>query len=71
MIFLGIGGIHSGALLGAVIVLASSVWLAAGSSRFAAVLAGRTSRQVKRATAIGFFSGLLVGFLILVIDLLA
>lgn len=66
-----VGGIHSGAFLSAVVLLASSAWLTGGSSRFAAVLAGRTHRQIERATGIGFFVGVALALLILTIDLLA
>jgi len=64
----GIIADHPGALLSAVILLASSIWLFAGSSRHAAVLAGRTDRQVERATAVGFFFGLTAGLLVLATD---
>ena len=71
MIILAADNIHSGPFLSAVTLLASSVWLVGGSSRYAAVLIGRTQRQIARATAVGFFAGLALALLILTIDLLA
>lgn len=68
MVTQAISGVHSGAFQSAVILLASSIWLVAGSSRHAAVLAGRTGRQVERATAVGFFFGLTAGLLALATD---
>ena len=54
---LALGGIYSGAFSSAATLLALSVWLVGGASRYAAVLAGRTERQVERATAVGLFMG--------------
>jgi len=61
-----LGDFHFGSFSSAALLLALTVWLVAGASRFAAVLAGRTERQVEQATATGLFVGLALALAILV-----
>lgn len=53
-----IASIHSEELSGAAALVALATGVIGGAARYAAVLIGRTERQVERATAIGFFLGL-------------
>lgn len=62
------GGIFSNALSGAAALLISSTGLIGGAARYAAVLAGRTEREIERATAFGFFFGFGLGAFALVVD---
>jgi hypothetical protein len=71
MVGLVLGGIFTDALSGAVAALIGFTGLLGGAAHYAAVLAGRTEREVERATAIGFFLGFGLGALALVIDALA
>jgi hypothetical protein len=48
--------------------LIASTGLIGGAARYAAVLAGRTERDIERATAFGFFFGFGLGTLALLID---
>lgn len=68
MIALSFGGIFTDALSGAVALLIGATGLIAGAARYAAILAGRTEREVERATAFGFFLGFGLGTLALLVD---
>ena len=68
VIALFFAGIFTDALSGAVALLIGSTGLIGGAARYAAVLAGRTEREIERATAFGFFLGFGLGTLALVID---
>lgn len=68
MIALFFGGIFTDALSSAVALLIGSTGLIGGAARYAAVLAGRTDRDIERATAFGFFLGFGLGTLALLID---
>lgn len=61
-------GIFTDALSGAVALLIGATGLIGGAARYAAVLAGRTEREIERATAFGFFLGFGLGTLALVVD---
>ncbi|MGN6215655.1 MAG: hypothetical protein ACTHN7_01685, partial [Solirubrobacterales bacterium] len=63
-----LGGIFTEALSGAAALVIGSTGLIGGAARYGAVLAGRTDREVERATAIGFFFGLGFGIFALVVD---
>ena len=63
-----LGGIFTEALSGAAALLIGSTGLMGGAARYAAVLAGRSEREIERATAFGFFFGFGLGALALVID---
>jgi hypothetical protein len=63
-----LGGIFTDALSGSVALLIGSTGLIGGAARYAAVLAGRTEREIERATAFGFFFGFGLGALALVVD---
>jgi hypothetical protein len=63
-----LAGIFTDALSGAVALLIGSTGLIGGAARYAAVLVGRSEREVERATAFGFFLGFGLGSLALVID---
>ncbi len=52
-----LAGIFTDALSGAVALLIGSTGLIGGAARYAAVLVGRSEREVERATAFGFFFG--------------
>ncbi len=65
-----LAGIFTGALSGAVAVLIGVTGLFGGAAHYAAVLAGRSEREVERATAIGFFLGSALGALALAVDAL-
>jgi hypothetical protein len=71
MFDLALGGIFTSAVSGAVAALIGFTGLLGGATHYAAVLAGRSQREVERATAIGFFLGFGLGALALVIDSLA
>lgn len=62
------GGIFSDALSGAVALLIGSTGLIGGAAHYAAVLVGRTEREIERATAFGFFLGFGLGTLALIVD---
>jgi hypothetical protein len=62
------GDIFGDTLSGAATLLISSTGLIGGAARYAAVLAGRTDREIERATAFGFFFGFGLGAFALVID---
>jgi hypothetical protein len=61
-------GIFTDALSGAIALLIGSTGLIGGAARYAAVLVGRTEREIERATAFGFFLGFGLGVLALVVD---
>ncbi len=61
-------GILTDALSGSVAALIGVTGLFGGAARYAAVLAGRSEREIEHATAFGFFAGFGVGALVLVID---
>lgn len=63
-----VGGIFTEAISGAAAFLIGSTGLIGGAARYAAVLIGRTEREVERATAFGFFFGFGLGILALVSD---
>jgi hypothetical protein len=63
-----LGGIFTDALSGAVAVLIGFTGLFGGAAHYAAVLAGRSEREVERATATGFFLGFAFGVVVLLID---
>ena len=65
-----IGGIFAHELSGAVAVLVALTGLFGGAAHYAAILAGRSERDVERATGIGFFFGFALGVLVLVLDAL-
>lgn len=62
------GGIFTSELSGAVAALIGFTGLSGGAARYGAVLAGRTEREVERATAFGFFLGFGLGTLVLLVD---
>ena len=68
---LALGGILTDALSGAVAALLGFTGLFGGAAHYSAVLAGRSEREVERATGVGFFLGFALGALALVIDALA
>lgn len=55
MIGLPLGGIFTDAVSGAVAALLGFTGLFGGAAHYAAVLAGRSEREVEQATGIGFF----------------
>lgn len=63
-----VAGIFTGALSGAVAALIGFTGLFGGAARYAAVLAGRSEREVERATGIGFFLGFALGAIALIVD---
>jgi hypothetical protein len=65
------GGIFTDALSGAIAVLIGVTSLFGGAAHYAAVLAGRTKREIERATAYGFFFGFGLGAIVLAIDSVA
>jgi hypothetical protein len=65
---LAFGGIFTDALTGAVAALVGFTGLFGGAAHYAAVLTGRTEREIERATAFGFFLGFGLGAFALVID---
>jgi len=71
MFALVLGGIFTDALAGAVAALIGFTGLFGGAAHYAAVLAGRSRREVERVTAIGFFLGFALGVVALLIDALA
>ena len=68
MIGTSFGGIFTDALSGAVAALVGFTALFGGATHYGAVLAGRTEREIERATAFGFFFGFVLGALVLVVD---
>lgn len=70
MFALVFGGILTDALSGAIAALIGFTGLFGGAAHYAAVLAGRSQREVERATAIGFFLGFGFGAVALLIDAL-
>lgn len=68
MIRLLYGGIFTDALAGAVATLLGFTGLFGGAAHYGAILAGRTEREIERATALGFFFGFGLGAFALVID---
>lgn len=63
-----LGGIFTNALSGAVAVLIGFTGLFGGAAHYGAVLAGRSERDIERATGLGFFCGFALGILVLGID---
>jgi hypothetical protein len=61
-------GIFTEALSGAVAALIGCTGLLGGAAHYAAVLAGRSEREIELATAFGFFFGFGLGTLVLVAD---
>jgi hypothetical protein len=53
-----VASIYSEALSGAAALVALATGVIGGAARYAAVLNGRSERQVERTTAIGVFIGL-------------
>ncbi len=68
MIDLVLGGIFTNELSGAVAALVGFTGLFGGAAHYGAVLAGRRKQEVERATAFGFFVGVGLGVLVLVLD---
>ncbi len=68
MIDLRFGGIFTNELSGAIAALVGFTGLFGGAAHYAAILAGRTQAEIERATAIGFFFGVALGALILLVD---
>jgi hypothetical protein len=66
-----LGGIFTNALSGAVAALVGFTGLFGGAAHYAAVLGGRSEREIERATGFGFFVGFGLGTLVLAIDALA
>lgn len=62
------GGIFTNGLAGAVASLVGFTGLVGGVGRYRAILQGRAPNEVDRATALGFFGGLGVGCLAVVIE---
>jgi hypothetical protein len=65
VVALPLGDIYSETLSNTAALLALSTGLVGGASRYGAVLADRTEREIERATAIGFFLGLALALLTL------
>ncbi len=63
-----LGDIFTKTLSGAVAALIGFTGLFGGAAHYAAVLAGRSQREVERATGFGFFFGCALGVLVLTID---
>lgn len=61
-------GIFTERLADAAALVISSTGLIGGAARYGAVLAGRSEREIERATAVGFFLGFGVGVFALVVD---
>jgi hypothetical protein len=66
-----VGGIFTNGLSGAVAVLIGLTGLVGGAGRYGAILRGKTPSEIDRTTAFGFFIGLGVGFLALLIESMA
>ena len=64
-----LAGIFTGATSDAFALVLGCTGLLGGAARYAAVLANRDDRAVDRATASGFFFGMVIGVFMLVIDL--
>jgi len=69
-VFFLFAGILTKTLPDAAAVLAAITGLCGGATRYAAVLARQGRDTVERATAVGFFFGLVLGLLALAIDFL-
>jgi hypothetical protein len=65
-----LGGIFTQTLSGAVTALIGFTGFFGGAAHYAAILAGRSKRDVERATGFGFFFGCALGALVLAIDAL-
>lgn len=65
---LPLGGVLADAFSGAIPFLVGSSGLTGGAAHYAAVLAGRSEREIDRATAFGFFFGFGLGAFALAID---
>jgi len=63
-----LGGIFTEEFSGAAALVISSTGLLGGAARYGAVLAGRSEREIERATAVGFFLGFGIGIFALVVD---
>jgi hypothetical protein len=63
-----LGGIFPNGLSGAVAVLIGFTGLVGGVGRYGATLLGLTPSEIDRATALGFFGGLGVGFFAVLIE---
>ncbi len=63
-----LGGIFTNGLSGAVAVLIGLTGLMGGAGRYGAILRGKTPSEIDRMTALGFFIGLGVGCLALLIE---
>lgn len=63
-----LGGIFTNGLSGAVAALIGFTGLVGGAGRYGAILVNRDEPDVERATAIGFFGGLIVGCAALLIE---
>jgi hypothetical protein len=63
-----LGGIFTNGLSGAIASLVGFTGLMGGAGRYRAILQGRTPSEIDRATALGFFGGLGVGCLVMVIE---
>lgn len=68
MVDFALGGILTDALSGAGATLIAFTGLFGGAAHYGAILAGRTEREIERATAFGFFVGFGLGVLVLLID---
>jgi hypothetical protein len=62
------GGIFTNGLSGAVAALIGLTGLMGGAGRYGATLIKRNESEIERATAIGFFGGLAVGCIALLIE---
>jgi hypothetical protein len=62
------GGVFTNGLAGTVASLVGFTGLVGGAGRYRAILQGRASNEIERATALGFFGGLGVGCLAVAIE---
>lgn len=63
-----LGGIFTNGLSGAVASLVGFTGLMGGAGRYSAILRGKTPNEIDRATALGFFGGLGIGCLAVLIE---
>jgi hypothetical protein len=63
-----LAGIFSGGISPAIALLVGFTGLVGGAGRYRAILQGRAPGEIDRATALGFFGGLSVGCLVVVIE---
>lgn len=63
-----LGAVYTDELSGAAAALVACTGLFGGAAHYGSILAGRSKPKIERATALGFFTGFVLGTVALLLD---